>query len=209
MTADEMGAVAALCRRHNLWLVSDEVYEDLAFARPHTGAWTLPDMAERTVVISSLSKSHALPAFRLGWLVGPPKLMQHMFNLLLCMTYGSPAFLQDGALTALRAELPEVEALRDDYRRRASTFSAMLDDVPGCRAALPEGGMFVLLDVRGTRLRSSEFALQLLEREAVAALPCDAFGASAAGHLRIALSAPDERLIEAGNRILRFARGLN
>ena len=209
MTRDEIEFVAALCRRHDLWLVSDEVYEDLAFARPHIGAWSLPDMAERTVVISSLSKSHALPAFRFGWLVGPPGLMGHMFNLLLCMTYGSPAFIQDGALAALRQELPEVAALREDYRRRAALLSGILAQAPGCRPTPPEGGMFVLLDVRGTGLDSTGFAMRLLEREGVATLSCDAFGPSAAGHLRIALSAPEERLTEAGRRILRFARGLN
>ena len=123
-TGDEMAAVAALCRRHDLWLLSDEVYEDLAFARPHVGAWSLPDMAERTVVVSSLSKSHALPGFRLGWVVGPPALTRHLFNLLLSMTYGGPAFIQDGALAALTDDLPEVAALREDYRRRAALMSA-------------------------------------------------------------------------------------
>ena len=125
-TGDEMAAIAALCRRHDLWLLSDEVYEDLAFARPHIGAWSLPDMAERTVVVSSLSKSHALPGFRLGWVVGPPALIRHLFNLLLSMTYGGPAFIQDGALAALTADLPEVAALREDYRRRAELMSRLL-----------------------------------------------------------------------------------
>ena len=59
-----MEALAVLCRRHDLWLLSDEVYEDLAFARPHVGAWSLPAMAERAIVVSSLSKTHAVPAFR-------------------------------------------------------------------------------------------------------------------------------------------------
>ena len=108
-TPEEIAGIAAICRRRDLWLLSDEVYEDLAFARPHLSAWSLPDMAERTVVVSSLSKSHALPAFRLGWVVGPPALTRHLTNLLLCMTYGSPAFIQAGALAAFTAELPEVE----------------------------------------------------------------------------------------------------
>ena len=203
-----MAAIAALCRRHDLWLLSDEVYEDLAFARPHVGAWSLPDMAERTVVVSSLSKSHALPGFRLGWVVGPPALIRHLFNLLLSMTYGGPAFIQDGALAALTADLPEVAALREDYRRRAALMSRLLREAPGCRVVPPEGGMFVLLDVRGTGLDSAAFAARLLAAEGVAVLPCDGFGASAAGHLRIALCAPEERLGEAGERIVRFARSL-
>ena len=207
-TADEIGAIAALCRKHDLWLLSDEVYEDLAFARPHVSPWSLPGMAERTVVVSSLSKSHAAPGFRLGWMIGPPVLQEHLFNLLLCMTYGSPGFIQEGALAVLRQEAKEVAALREDYRRRAAMMSALLAEAPNCRIVPPEGGMFVLLDCRGTGLGSEEFALELLEREHVAVLPCDGFGPSAAGHLRIALSAPDGRLEEAGRRIVRFAQRL-
>ena len=207
-TPAEIEAIAALCRRHDLWLLSDEVYEDLAFARPHVSAWSLPDTAERTVVVSSLSKSHALPGFRLGWVVGPPALARHLFNLLLSMTYGAPAFIQDGALLALSRDLPEVTALREAYRARAGMMSDLLREAPGCRVVPPEGGMFVLLDVRGTGLESAAFAARLLEREGVAVLPCDGFGPSAAGHLRIALSAPEKRLREAGERIVRFARGL-
>jgi arginine:pyruvate transaminase len=208
-TRAEIEGIAALCREHDLWLLSDEVYEDLAFARPHIGAWSLPGMAERTVVVSSLSKSHALPAFRLGWIVGPPELIRHVSNLLLCMTYGSPAFIQDGALAALREDLPEVAALREDYRTRAALMSDLLAKAPGCRAIPPEGGMFVLLDVRGTGLGAADFARRLLDSERVAVLPCDGFGASAAGHLRIALSAPEARLRDAAGRILRFTGGLN
>ena len=208
-TRAEFEAVAALCRAHDLWLLSDEVYEDLAFGRPHTSAWSLPDMAERSVVVSSLSKSHALPAFRLGWVVGPPELIRHLANLLLCLTYGSPAFIQYGALAALRNELPEVAGLREDYRSRAALMSDLLARAPGCRVIPPEGGMFVLLDVRGTGLGAADFARRLLDSERVAVLPCDGFGPSAAGHLRIALSAPEARLRDAADRILRFARGLN
>ncbi len=208
LTPDEIAAIAALCRRHDLWLLSDEVYEDLAFARPHVSAWSLPEMAERTVVVSSLSKSHAIPGFRFGWVVGPPALARHLFNLLLCLFYGGPAFIQDGALVALSRDLPEVAALREAYRARAGMLSALLREAPGCRVVPPEGGMFVLLDIRGTGLDSAAFARLLLERERVAVLPCDGFGASAAGHLRIALSAPEPRLREAGARIVRVARAV-
>jgi arginine:pyruvate transaminase len=207
-TAQEIVAISKLCRRHDLWLLSDEVYEDLAFARPHVSPRSLPGMAERTLVVSSLSKSHAAPGFRCGWIIGPPALQQHLFNLLLCMTYGSPGFIQEGALAVLQRDQPEVAALREDYQRRAAMMSRLLGEAPNCRVTPPEGGMFVLLDVRGTGLGSPEFALGLLEREHVAVLPCDGFGPSAAGHLRIALCVPDARLEEAGQRIVRFAQRL-
>jgi arginine:pyruvate transaminase len=210
LDAEEMAAIAALCSRHDLWLLSDEVYEDLAFARPHVGAWSLPDMAERAVVVSSLSKSHAVPGFRVGWIVGPPRLVEHLFNLLLCMLYGGPSFLQDAALAAFGdAPLPEAASLAADYRRRAALVAHRLAAAPRCRAALPEGGMFVLLDIRTTGLSSEVFAERLLEAEDVAVLPCDGFGPSLAGHLRISLTAPDAVLEEAASRILRFAARLS
>jgi arginine:pyruvate transaminase len=207
-TEREIAGIAELCRSRDLWLLSDEVYEDLAFARPHVSPWSLPDMAERTVVVSSLSKSHAMPGFRFGWIIGPATLSEHLFNLLLSMTYGSPAFIQDGVLPALENELPDVSALREAYRQRAELLSRILADAPNCRVTPPEGGMFVLLDVRGSGLGSRDFAQSLLARENVAVLPCDGFGPSAVGYLRIALTAAEPRLVEAGRRIVSFARTL-
>jgi arginine:pyruvate transaminase len=207
-TAEEIAGIAELCRSRDLWLLSDEVYEDLAFARAHVSPWSLPDMADRTVVVSSLSKSHAMPGFRFGWIIGPPALSGHLFNLLLSMTYGSPAFIQDGVLPALESELPDVAVLREAYCRRAVLLSQILAEAPNCRVTPPEGGMFVLLDIRGAGLASEDFARALLEQENVAILPCDSFGSSAVGHLRISLTAPEPRLAEAGRRIVRFARSL-
>jgi arginine:pyruvate transaminase len=124
------------------------------------------------------------------------------------MYFGGPAFIQDGALAALGGELPEVGALREAYRRRAVLLAGILADAQNCRAIPPEGGMFVLFDVRGTGLGAEDFARDLLLRENVALLPCDGFGPSAVGHLRIALTALEPRLEEAGRRIVRFARQL-
>ena len=208
LTVAEIEAIAALCRAHDLWLISDEVYEELAFVRPHVSPWSIPGMAERTVVVSSLSKSHALPGFRVGWVVGPAELTGHLFNLMLCMLYGGPPFVQDGALAALAGDAAETAALHEDYRRRGELLARILSAAPHCRAVAPEGGMFVLLDVRGTGLSAEEFARALLAREGVAALPCDGFGPSAAGHLRLSLTVADPLLREAGDRIVRFARSL-
>lgn len=209
MTRAEVEAVAELCRRHDLWLVSDEVYEDLAYAHPHVSPRTLPGMAERTIVVSSLSKSHALPGFRTGWVIAPAALGPHFFNLILCLLYGGPPFTQLGAVAALRQDLPEVAAIREDYRRRAGMMSALLATAHRARPIPPEGGMFVMLDVRGTGLSAEDFARRLLESEAVAVLPCDGFGPSAVGHLRISLTEPDAVLKDAGERIVRFCRSLN
>jgi arginine:pyruvate transaminase len=204
----EMNAIAQLCRRHDLWLLSDEVYADLAYARPHVSAWSLPDMADRVIVVSSLSKSHAIPGFRFGWIAGPKPLIAHATSLVLCMLFGGPPFIQEGVLPALEHDLAEAAEVTEAYRRRASRFAALLSAAPNCRIAPPEGGMFALLDVRPTGLTATAFAERLLDEEAIAVLPCDAFGPSAAGHLRISLTLPDERLMAAGRRIVGFAQRL-
>jgi arginine:pyruvate transaminase len=208
MTRDEIETVAELCRRHDLWLLSDEVYADLAFVHPHFSPWALPEMHQRTVVVSSLSKSHAIPGFRFGWVIGPPQLAKHFTNLLLCMFYGGPPFIQDGVLTALREDLPEVTATREVYRRRAALLTRALTGAPYCHALLPEGGMFVLFDVRRAGCSAEEFAFGLLNEENVAVMPCGGFGASLEGYLRISLASPEARLEEAAHRIVRFARKL-
>jgi arginine:pyruvate transaminase len=124
------------------------------------------------------------------------------------MTYGSPHFIQLGALPAFASDLAEVAALHADYKRRATLLCGILAAAPNCRVVPPEGGMFVLLDIRATGLGAREFAERLLDGEGVAVIACDGFGASGAGHLRIALSAADARLAEAGERIVRFSAGL-
>ena len=206
MTRTEMQGVAEICRRHDLWLLSDEVYEDIAFAHPHVGAWSLPQAQGRTVVASSLSKSHAMPGFRMGWLVGPPELIGHLQTLILAMLYGSAPFLQLGALPALKADLPEVALLRSDYERRARLVHDILATAPNCRSNRPQGGMFALLDVRETGLSSDAFARLLLEKKAIAVVPCDGFGPCGYGQLRISLTVEDARLEDAAHRIVALAR---
>ena len=201
-------ALLDLCRRHDLWLISDEVYEDMAYARPHVSVWSLPEAAGRVVVVSSLSKSHAIPGFRLGWAAAPAQLTGHIVNLLMCLAFGGPPFIQEAVLPALQSDLPEVAVLRGDYRRRGAAMAAVLGSAPGCAVSPPEGGMFLLLDVRPTGLGATAFAEGLLESEGVAILPCDAFGANVAGRLRISLTLPDAELLAAGRRIVAFAETL-
>ena len=98
--------------------------------------------------------------------------------------------------------------LRAAYRDRALFLSRRLAEAPRCRVTAPEGGMFVLLDVSGTARSARDFAHSLLHQEDVAILPCDGFGPSAAGQLRVSLTAPEDRLDAAATRIVRFARSL-
>ncbi|WP_153785756.1 pyridoxal phosphate-dependent aminotransferase [Pseudomonas sp. EMN2] len=198
-------ALAELCIGHDLWLISDEVYSELLFNGEHISPASLPGMAERTATLNSLSKSHAMTGWRVGWVVGSPALAGHLENLALCMLYGSPDFIQDAAVAALEQELPELDAMRDAYRQRRDLVCASLADCPGVRALKPDGGMFVMVDIRETGLSAQDFSNRLLDLHGVSVLAGEAFGPSAAGHIRLGLVLGAEPLREACRRIVLCA----
>lgn len=202
---DEVATLAELALRHNLWLITDEVYSNFTFAHPHASPAALPAIADRCITISSLSKSHAMTGWRLGWVVGPTALIEHVGNLLAVMAYGGPPFIQDGAMAALTQELAEVEQMRMAYCRRRDLVHELLANTPGVRCCDTEGGMYALLDIRGSGLSSMTFADQACEQARVAMLPGDAFGPALAGYLRLSLVVSEERLTEACRRIHHFA----
>ncbi|MDD2058689.1 aminotransferase class I/II-fold pyridoxal phosphate-dependent enzyme [Pseudomonas sp. GD03860] len=193
--------LARICIDHDLWLISDEVYSELLFEGEHFSPASLPGMAERTATINSLSKSHAMAGWRVGWVIGPQALGAHLSNLALCMLYGLPDFIQDAAQLALEQDLPQVRQMRDTYRERRDRVCASLAGCPGVRVHTPDGGMFVMIDIRETGLGAQAFAERLLEEHGVSVLAGDAFGPSAAGHLRLGLVLDSERLEQACRRI--------
>jgi arginine:pyruvate transaminase len=201
-------ALAQLCIEHDLWLISDEVYSDLLYEGKHISPASLPGMAERTATLNSLSKSHAMSGWRVGWVIGPKPLTEHLIHLSLCMLFGLPDFVQKAAEVALDANLPELAQMRDEYRRRRDLVCASLDDCPGLNAVKPDGGMFVMVDIRETGVGAQAFSECLLEGYGVSVLAGEAFGPSAAGHIRIGLVVDQKRLAEACRRIVRCAADL-
>jgi arginine:pyruvate transaminase len=208
IAADDLERLARTCASRGCWLVSDEVYGALMFERPHASALALAGAEERVAVVSSLSKSHAMTGFRAGWAVVPSELADHLDRLLQSMLFGCPPFVQDAALAALRAGSVESGRMREAYRRRARLVVDALAPLAGVSCRMPDAGMFVLLDVRACGLDADAFAERLLAEAGVSLLPIASFGPSGAGHVRLGLAAPDERLAEACTRIAAFVRRL-
>ena len=200
--------LAAICRRHDLWMISDEVYADITYDTRHLSPCSYAAMDERCATISSLSKSHAMTGWRLGWVVGPGKLIEHIDTLSGSMLYGSPPFIQDAALIALNRRHSELAEMKNAYRTRRDQVCAALDSIDRLTPWWPEGGMFVMTDIRLTGMTSRQFVEALYDRENVSLLSGQAFGPSGAGHVRISLAASEIDLTEGCRRIARFVASL-
>jgi arginine:pyruvate transaminase len=206
---DDIRALGALAREHDLWILSDEVYEDLVFPNvPFTSPLDLPDLAERTVVASSISKSHAAPGFRSGWCVGPADFCTRLLPLSETMLFGSQPFIGDLTELAVSEHSPVAADMVDRFSRRAEIIARTLDGVGSLRVHRPEAGMFTLVDVRATGLSGSDFAESLLDRHKVAVMPGESFGSGLSGWLRLSLTQPDDRTVEAATRIAAHAASI-
>lgn len=205
---EELEMVAEVARQYDLWVISDEVYGQITYDHEHLSIASLPGMAERTVVLNSLSKTHAMTGWRVGWVVGPKPLIGHLDNLLLCMLYGLPGFIQEAAIKALDVDDAVVSDARAVYRRRRDLVVQGLSAITDLDCRVPQAGMFMLVDVRRTGLTSMDFAWQLFRATGVSVLDAQAFGASAEGFVRISFTVADDTLKDACQRIAGFVQGL-
>jgi aspartate/methionine/tyrosine aminotransferase len=207
MNEREIAAVGDLAERHSLWIVADEVYAGLApGGKVPSLAARLP---EQVITVSSLSKSHSMPGWRAGWLVGPKQLVKHAENLAMCMLFGLPGFIQEAAITALGAVSAVAEKrIRDFCTARGAAFVEGLNDLRGVRCCVPAAGMFTLLDVRGTGMTGGRFMRGLFDSERVSVIDGGAFGKETRGFVRICFATDEKTLSEAVVRIRRYVAGL-
>jgi arginine:pyruvate transaminase len=209
-TAAEIRAIGDVAVNYDLWIVSDEVYATQihsghSFSSPFFHA----DLEERTIVVSSISKSHAVPGFRCGWLAGSVDYCARVLPVSETMLFGSQPFLEDALAFALDHEFAETGAMRDAYWRRGEALVEGLKASNKVKARMPEGGMFVMVDVRATGLSGDDFARKLLTEHDVVTMPGESFGAGGAGHLRVALTVDEATMTEAARRIVTLAASLN
>ncbi|MBX3569140.1 MAG: pyridoxal phosphate-dependent aminotransferase [Rhizobiaceae bacterium] len=195
--------IAEICREHDLWLLSDEVYWTLG-GGGHLSPRALPGMAERTLVINSMSKSHGMTGWRIGWLTGPAEMITLLISLNLVTTYGLTDFVSRAAIEALENDYG-VEQIAALYTARRDSFLAALSGMNDLIVRGSQGGMYVMLDVRAVEPDDERFAWTLLDAESVAVMPGSSFGEAAAGHIRIALTQPESVLADAAQRLRRFA----
>ncbi len=202
----DIRALAEVARAHDLWILSDEVYEEMVFPGvTFASPLDFADLADRVVVASSISKSHAAPGFRSGWCVGPAEFCQRLLPLSETMLFGSQPFIADLTALAVSEPSPVAAGMAERFARRAGMIADALDGPGGLRVHRPEAGMFTLIDIRATGLSGEAFAASLLDHQKVAVMPGESFGAGLQGWVRLSLTQPDDRTALAANRIAAHA----
>lgn len=197
--------IAAVCQDNDLWLISDEVYDTQLWDGTHLSARSLPDMAERTIVCGSLSKSHAMTGSRMGWIVGPESVIEGIITLVTHTTYGLPGYIQEAGLFALNQGPDFEKKIAAPFKRRHAAAKALLGQ-HGIPTVPSNATMYLMVDIRATGLSGETFADQLLDHHHIAAMPGESFGRAAAGHIRIALTVDDEKLLSALQTLAGFYR---
>ncbi len=205
-TRETLEGIATLCREHDLWLISDEVYHSQTYETDHISPASLPGMRERTFIVDSMSKSHAMTGWRAGWLICPtPEAAFRVADLFLTSAYGIAPFIQLAMRAALAAGKEPEHEIAQRYRLRRDIAVKALSASAKLRVVRPDAAMYVLIDIRGLTDDCAGFAEALLEATNVAVMPGSSFGVSTAGHLRVSLTAPNDVLKDACGRIAHFA----
>lgn len=200
----ELDAIANIAIQNDLWVLVDEVYGDLVFDGVYRSIVGLPGMLERTVTVSSVSKSYAMTGWRCGWAVGPPALMEHLRRMTLITLYCLPGFVMEAANVAIREGSEDVARARETYRRRRDLVLEILAEARNLPTLVPEAGMFLMADVRAHNDDANVFAWNLYRSTGVSVLDAGAFGSAARGWIRISYGIDETRLAEACRRIVQF-----
>jgi aminotransferase len=196
-----------LAEQHDLYLISDEIYDRLTYEGAHTCLGTLPGARERTVLLGGFSKAHAMTGWRVGWICAPAAVADlcvrvHQYTML-C----APHVSQLAAVEALSGPDEDVDAMVADYDRRRRVFVKGLRGI-GLDCPEPGGAFYAFPSIRSSGLSSEQFAEELLRAEHVAVVPGSVFGPSGEGHVRCSYATALPQLEEALVRIDRFLRAI-
>ena len=203
---EELEKIAALCTKHDLVVLTDEIYSELTYdGGEHVSIAALPGMRERTVFLHGFSKAFAMTGFRVGYACAPPVLTEAMMKVHQYAILCANTMAQDAAIEALESGEGDVAMMRKEYEARRNFIVRSLNDM-GLPCFKPLGAFYVFPDIRSTGLTSREFSLRLLQEKKVACVPGPAFGVSGEGHVRCSYATSLEKIKIAMQRMAEFVK---
>ena len=198
-------ALAELAVKHDLWVLSDEIYARILYGGEFVSMLRYPGMAERTLIIDGFSKSFAMTGWRLGYAVAPPEVVPAL-GLMAVNTYTSVAeFTQYAAIDALKDREGNTARMVREFARRRDQFVRRLNGVPGFRCQPPQGAFYAWVEITGTGLSAEELCRMLLEDAGVAAIPGAAFGQAGQDFIRFSFASSMASLEEAVDRVQKVS----
>lgn len=205
LTRDEQEEIAKFALSHNLIVITDEVYQELIYdGNSHFSLGSLPEMRDRTITITSFSKSYAMTGWRLGYAVAHRAVAAAMTRLQECTASCPTSLAQAAALAALRGPQDCVAEMRDHYDRNRRLLVGAFDQLPGFRCVMPQGAFYAFPSIQDLGGDSWDVATRLLDEVQVVAVPGSGFGEHGHGHLRFSLAASLADIEEAISRLGRF-----
>jgi len=205
LTRGDIERIAELAQRHDLVVLSDEIYSRILYdGAEHVSIASLDGMAERTITLDGFSKTYAMTGWRLGYAVVPDWLVKAYSQLVINTISGVTAFAQAGAIEAIRGPQAEVEAMVEEFHARRDLVVDGLNEIPGFDCLRPQGAFYVFPDVSETGMTGAELADKLLHEAGVCVLAGTAFGGAGTNHIRISYANSRENLTEALRRIRSF-----
>jgi aspartate aminotransferase len=204
-TEAAIAGIADLSKKHDLWVIADEIYARILFKGEYKSIWALPGMAERTVIIDGFSKSFAMTGWRLGYAVAQKHVIDALDMLVLNTFTCTAEFSQVAAIEALRDSTNAVPAMVEEYRKRRDLFVEKLNRIPGFRCQSPDGAFYAWVNIEETGLPAEEVQRVLLEEAGVAGIAGAAFGVEGKNYLRFSLVSATHQLEDALERIQRVS----
>jgi aspartate/methionine/tyrosine aminotransferase len=203
LTRGELEQVMAFAEAHDLCVISDEIYESLVYdGKEHVSPATVsPQACERTVIVNSLSKTYAMTGWRVGYCAGPAEVIRAMLLILQQWSRGPATFVQDAAACALNSHPKHIRKMTGEYQDRRNLVVSRLQGIPGVVPLVPEGGLFVMVDVRGLGPPSDEVRRFLLREAGVVVSHGAAYGPGGEGTLRVSFAAGGETLEQGLERL--------
>ena len=207
MERKDLEAVAEVVKKHDLFVLSDEIYSELTYLDKHVSIASLPGMKERTVLINGFSKAYAMTGWRLGYACAPRVILEQMLKIHQFAIMCAPTTSQYAAVDALKNGDEDVAHMREEYNGRRRFLMHRFKEM-GLSCFEPYGAFYIFPSIQEFGMTSDEFATRLLEQEKVAVVPGTAFGACGEGFVRISYAYSLENLKKALDRIEHFIRGL-
>ena len=205
LTMEHIRQIADVAERHDLLVLSDEIYERLVYDWEHIAFAALPGMRERTIVMSGMSKAYAMTGWRIGYVTAPAPLLDAMRKLHQYLIMSAPTMGQAAAVEALQAGEPDVAFMVGEYDRRRRLIVDGFNSL-GLPCFEPRGAFYAFPSIAATGMSDEQFCETLLHEERVAVIPGSAFGASGAGFVRASYANSDENIERALERMARFMR---